>query len=123
MDGQIEHDRNNIFEKPIIPKAILIRFKDVFSQNALAHIENTNKLTFLKSMKEVYKSDKYLQIKNFGNRRAITKLRTSNHNLAGESGRWTNIEREIRRCKQCTQHQIEVNDDFNLMLLIRMLVK
>ena len=28
---QIEHDRDNIFEKPIITKAILIRFKDMFS--------------------------------------------------------------------------------------------
>ena len=61
---QIEHDRNNIFEKPIITKAILIRFKVVFSQTPLEHIENTNKLTFLKSLKEVYKSEKYLQIKN-----------------------------------------------------------
>ena len=52
-----------------------------------AHIENTNKLTFLKSLKEVYKSEKYLQIKYFDNRRATTKLRTSNHNFAVELGR------------------------------------
>ena len=38
------------------------------------HIENTNKLTFLKSLKEVYKSETHLQIKNVGNRRATTKL-------------------------------------------------
>ena len=104
---QIEHDRNNISEKPIITKAILIRFKDVLSQTVLAHIENTNKLTFLKSLNEVYKSEKCVHIKNFGNRRAITKLRTCNHNLAVESGRSSNIERENRQCKQCTQHKIE----------------
>ena len=92
--GQIEHDRNNILEKPIITKAILIRFNDVFSQTALAHIQNTNKLSFLKSLKGVYNSEKYLQINNFSNRKAITKLRTSNHTLAIEAGRWTNIERE-----------------------------
>ena len=91
--GQIEHDRNNILEKPIITKAILIRFNDVFSQTALAHIQNTNKLSFLKSLKGVYNSEKYLQINNFSNRKAITKLRTS-HTLAIKAGRWTNIERE-----------------------------
>ena len=74
---QIEHDRNNLLEKPVIAKSILIRFNDVFSQTALAHIQNNNKLTFLKSLKVVYKSEKYLKINNFGNRRAITKLRTS----------------------------------------------
>ena len=89
---QIEHDRNNLLEKPVIAKSILIRFNDVFPQTALAHIiQNTNKLTFLKSLKEVYKSEKYLKINNFGNRRAITKLRTSNHTLAIEAGRWTNM--------------------------------
>ena len=96
---QIEHDRNNLLEKPVIAKSILIRFNDVFSQTALAHIQNTNKLTFLKSLKEVYKSEKYLKCNNFGNRRAITKLRTSNHTLTIEAGRWTNIERENRLCK------------------------
>ena len=34
--GQIEHDRNNIMEKPVITKAILIQF-NVFSQTVLAH--------------------------------------------------------------------------------------
>ena len=72
--GQIEHDRNNILEKPVITKAILIRFNDVFSQTALAHIQNTNKLSFLKSLKGVYNSEKYLQINNFSNRKAVTKL-------------------------------------------------
>ena len=79
----------------------------MFSQTALTHIQNTNKLTFLKSLKEICRIEKYLTIKNFSNRRAITKLRTSNHTLAIEAGRWTNTERENRLCKQCTQHQIE----------------
>ena len=104
---QIEHDRDNLLEKTVIAKSILIRFNDVFSQTELAHIQNTNKLTFLKSLKEVYKSEKYLKINNSGNRRAITKLRTSNHTLAIEAGRWTNMERGNRLCKQCTENKIE----------------
>ena len=61
--GQIEHDRNNFLEKPLITKGILIRFNDVFSQTALAHIQNTIKLTFLKSLKEICRIEKYLQLK------------------------------------------------------------
>ena len=90
--GQIEQNRNNILEKSVITKAILIRFNDVFSQTALAHIQNTNKLSFLKTLKGVYNSEKYPQINNFSNRKTITKLRTSNHTLAIEAGRWTNID-------------------------------
>ena len=101
--SQIEHDKNNILEKPVITKAILIRLNDVFSQTALAHIQITNNLSFLKSLKGVYNSEKYLEINNFSNRKTITKLRTSNHTLAIEAGRWTNIGRENR----CTLHKIE----------------
>ena len=71
------------------------------------HIQNTNKLSFLKSLKGVYNSEKYLQINNFSNRKTITKLGRSNHTLAIEAGRWTNIERENRLCKQCSLHKIE----------------
>ena len=110
--GQIEHDINNLLEKTAITKAILIRINDVFSQTALAHIQNTIKLIFLKSLKEVYKSEKYLKIKKISDRRAITKLRTSNHTLAIEEGRWTNIERENRLCKQCAQQNIEDETHF-----------
>ena len=110
---QIEHDRNNIPEKPHITKTILTRFHDIFAQTALTHLQNTNKLTFLKSLKETYRHENYLTIKNFSNRRALTKLRVSNHTLAIEVGRWTNIERENRLCKQCTQQKIE--DEIHLL--------
>ena len=56
--GQIGHDRNNLLEKPVIIKAILIQFNVVFPQTAFAHIQNTNKLTFLQSLKEVYQSER-----------------------------------------------------------------
>ena len=110
---QIEHCRNNIAETPHITKTIITRFHDVFAQTALTHLQNTNKLSFLKSLKETYRYENYLTIKNFSNRRAITKLRVSNHTLAIEVGRWTKIERQNRICKQCTQHKIE--DEIHLL--------
>ena len=41
------------------------------------------------------------------NRLALTKLGTSNHNLAMETGRWTKTIRENRLCNQCTEHKVE----------------
>jgi hypothetical protein len=48
-----------------------------------------------------------LLIKNFENRRAITKLRTSSHKLEIETGRYNNIPRDQRICKNCTLNKIE----------------
>ena len=95
-------------------KEILTRLTDIFSQNAFDHIQNTNsgKLKFLRSMKHTYNCETYLKIDNFENRRALTKLRTSNHRLAIETGRWTKTERENRLCKQCTQNEIEDENHF-----------
>ena len=90
-------------------KEILTRLTDIFSQNAFDHIQNTNsgKLKFLRSMKNTYNCEMCLKINNFENRRALTKLCTSNHRLAIETGRWTKIERENLLCKQCTQNEVE----------------
>ena len=51
--------------------------------------------------------ENYLKIKNYQNRRALTKLRTSSHKLAIETGRWVNAKREERTCKQCNENKIE----------------
>ena len=63
-------------------------------------------------MKHTYNREIYLKINNFENRRALTKLRTSNHRLAIETGRWTKTEVENRLCKQCTQNEVEDEQHF-----------
>ena len=95
------HETNNI--------NILTRLTDIFSQSILDHINNTNsgKLKFLSTVKEIYGMENYLKIKSYQNRRALTKLRTSSHNLAIETGRWANTKREERLCKQCNENKIE----------------
>ena len=40
-------------------------------------------------------------------RRAISKLRTSSHKLEIETGRWNNIPRDQRICKNCTMDKVE----------------
>ena len=104
---QFEHDKNQLLIKPIINKRILKRFHYIFTQGTLANIQNNNKLNFLNSIKDIYDMENDLKINNYDNRNAITKLRTSNHLLAIETGRWNNIPRENRTCTQCGQNKIE----------------
>ena len=93
---------------------ILTRLKDISTQSIFdqIHDPNSGKLKFLSSLKDTHQPENYLKIKNFQNRRALTKLRTSTHNLAIETGRWTKTEREQRLCTQCTEHKIEDEKHF-----------
>ena len=57
--------------------------------------------------------ENYLKIKDYQNRKAICKLRTSSHLLKIETGRWTNIARENRICTQCRQNTVE--DEYHFL--------
>ena len=61
----------------------------------------------MKDLKDVHQTEYYLNINNFENRRALTKLRTSSHTLKIETGRWQNIDRKDRLCHHCTGVFIE----------------
>ena len=110
---QFAYDNNPLLYKPTINRNILKRFHDIFMQNALANIQNNNKLIFLNSLKDSYTTENYLKIKDFQNRKAISKLRTGNHRLTIETGRWTNIVRENRICTQCSQNKVE--DEYHFL--------
>ena len=105
---QLANQEHNKPKKPLIQR-IQCRLKDISAQSILTQLQNPNsgKLKFLNSLKDIYGQETYLKIQKLSNRRAITKLRTSNHNLAIESGRWTNTERKHRLCTQCTLSKIE----------------
>ena len=60
-----------------------------------------------------YEIEKYLSLKSYENRRALSKLRIRSHNLLVETGKWYNIEINQRICKQCDQYKIE--DEFHLI--------
>ena len=106
---QIENQEDNQPKQKSFMQRILNRLKDISAQSILDQLQNANsgKLKFLNSVKDTYEPENYLKIQKLSNRRAITKLRTSNHNLAIETGRWTNTDRKNRLCTQCTESKIE----------------
>ena len=91
-----------------IQMTIRRRITDNTSQNLITHMKHHNKkLSFLKDLKDIHETEHYLNINNFENRRALTKLRTSSHKLKIETGRWQNIDRNSRLCQQCPGRFIE----------------
>ena len=87
---------------------IKTRLKDISSQTIINTFEtNQGKLTFLAQTKKKHKFESYLNISNFEHRRAITKIRTSSHKLEIETGRWSNIPRDQRYCKNCILNKME----------------
>jgi hypothetical protein len=71
------------------------------------------KLTTCLFLKTNFKLEKYLTlVKKYEYRKSICKLRTSAHRLLIETGRNTNILRNKRICKNCTNQEIEDETHF-----------
>jgi superfamily II helicase len=64
-------------------------------------------------LKTNFKLEKYLTlVKRYEYRKSICKLHTSAHRLFIETGRYTNIPRNERICKNCTNQEIEDETHF-----------
>ena len=76
-----------------------------FWENSVSH---SRKLEFYQKFKVNYETESYLDIiRTFDQRRAFTKFRIRNHNLAIESGRYTNTLTDDRICVFCSLNVIE----------------
>ena len=90
--GQFLNNIKSMYEKRILDE--LNRIK----------ISNTGKLTFYSTLLERFQLQKYLAFPiNLKERRLLTKIRISTHNLEIERGRYSRpiISREDRFCKYC----------------------
>ena len=110
-DQLIENKDNSNDKK--LAKSIKRRLEDISSQTITSKLAESSKLTFLASIKHEHKFEPYLNIHNFEHRRALTKLRTSSHKLEIEVGRWNDVQKEDRICKNCLLNKIE--DEFHLL--------
>jgi len=71
-----QFENQNKITNKINTNYILTRLTDIFSQTSIDTIQNTNnsKLHFLNYFKKTFNTENYLKIRNFENRRALTKL-------------------------------------------------
>ena len=82
-----------------IVNAVKLRLKDKFKQSCHTSIQNLPKTLFYRCFKEAFEFEKKI-FRNSGSRILIRlfQIRTSNHKLPIECGRWQNIERNRRLC-------------------------
>ena len=64
-------------------------------------------------MKQSYEKERYLNLKNFEIRNALSQLRLSANKLAVVTGKWCKIKKKNRLCDFCNLNAIE--DEFNFL--------
>ena len=73
-------------------------------------IQQFNKLQVFKLIKPDIEFESYLtQVKNVKHRQAVPRFRISAHKLPIETGRYTNIERNLRLCSICNFRRLGTN--------------
>jgi len=73
---------------------------DQFTQKWKAEIQTSSKGLFYKHFKNSLHFENYLLLPNYISK-PLLKIRTTNHKLPIETGRWENIPKENRTCKLC----------------------
>ena len=82
------------------------RAKDFRIQTLLYTYKNENN-NFFSQTKELFEKERYLNLHNFTNRNAITKIRLLSHNFAINTTKWYNLQEEMKICKNCEKKEIE----------------
>ena len=104
------------FEIQIPLNEIKQRILDTYYQSWNADISNSQRLSTYSTIKHTFEQEKYLNcIQEKKYRIAYSRLRVSSHNLAIESGRYTNIPREHRICTFCIQNLVE--NEYHMVLV------
>lgn len=92
------------------------RIVDTYRQNWYTEINNSSRLETYSIFKHDFEREKYLNcIPENKYKIALTRLRTSSHNLAIETGRYDGTPREMRVCQSCTMNVVEDEYHFSLV--------
>ena len=88
------------------------RAKDCSIQTLLYSYKNENN-NFFSQTKELFEKERYLNLHNFTNRNAITKIRLLSHSFTIITTKWYNLREEMRICKNCEKKETE--DEINII--------
>ena len=102
--------------KKLLENSAWERMTDIFYQNAFAEVNREgSKLRTYAHLKTESGRESYLDIiNNFKRRRALTKIRLSNHTLRIEKGRHEGLDVEDRGCPFCIDKVVEDESHFIL---------
>ena len=91
------------------------RILDIYYQTWYTEINNSRRLETYALFKHSFEFEKYLDfVKEPKFRIALTRFRTSSHDLAIEKGRYINVPRENRICINCNSNLVENEFHFSM---------
>ena len=92
------------------------RIIDMYCQKWYTEINNSSRLESYCLFKHDFKQEKYLDVILENKYKvALSRFRTSSHDLRIETGRYDDIDREQRRCKSC--NMVKIEDEFHFLLV------
>ena len=92
------------------------RIMDTYKQKWYTEINNSSRLEAYSIFKHDFEQEKYLNcIPENKYKIALTRLRTSSHNLFIETGRYDGTQREMRVCRSCNMNVVEDEYHFTLV--------
>ena len=100
---------NTVSFKRKAKQTILSKFSEYWRRTVES---DSSRLLFYKSVKSKHEFEKYLNIPLFEHRKAITKVRCSDHPLQIETGRHRDIPRDDRLCRLCPLNVVETEEHF-----------
>ena len=106
-----EFNLNN-FNPDLLDTAKIKHFVSLMKQKYISYwqqtLQHSQKFEFYKIFKNEYAPSNYLELSTrTSERRALTKLRVSNHKLMIELGRYNHISRDDRICPVCGSNKIK----------------
>ena len=107
-----EYFNLNNFNPDLLDTAKIKHFVSLMKQKYISYwqqaLQHSQKFEFYKIFKNEYAPSNYLELSTrTSERRALTKLRVSNHRLMIELSRYNQISRDHRLCPVCGSNQIE----------------
>ena len=107
-------NQQHIIEIPF--EFIKQRILDMYNQKWYSDINNSSRLQSYNIFKHNFTLEKYLKISMENKYKyALSRFRTSSHDLLNETGRYENIPRDQRLCKSCDMKTIESEYHFLLV--------
>ena len=94
--------------------------RDQFIQQWECEMNLSHKGKTYKMMKGPFQTEKYFTNLPYHLTNQICKFRTSNHKLPVETGRWSNIDYEKRKCDLCKTN--EVGNEYHVLLKCKALL-
>ena len=117
---------SGIWDNPGFPskiwltKSIKQRLTDLYIQEWSNECDTQTSCYFYKIIKPTFGFENYLIKIPFKLRRYLINIRTRNHRLPVETGRWRRASRQLRKCHLCNR---DLGDEFHYLLSCKRLTK